>query len=90
MANGSRFHLLTIAHDGSPAIALRYVSTGLRMSKAIAVAAALGVADHLHPGPRTIEELAYVVGTRRGHCIDCSGPTRSSLRSVAHLDPRVT
>jgi hypothetical protein len=53
-------------HDGSPAIALRHLCTGFWISKAIAVAAELGIADHLTDGPKTAAELAPLVGAHPG------------------------
>jgi O-methyltransferase domain/Dimerisation domain len=50
----------------SPAVALRHLSTGFWVSKAIAVAAALGIADHLQDGPKTTAELAQVAGAHPG------------------------
>jgi hypothetical protein len=39
-----------IANETSPAVVLRHLSTGFWISQAIAVAAALGIADHLQHG----------------------------------------
>jgi ubiquinone/menaquinone biosynthesis C-methylase UbiE len=52
--------------DVSPAVALRQLSTGLWISKAIAVAAELGIADHLKHGPKTVEELAPALEAHPG------------------------
>jgi O-methyltransferase domain/Dimerisation domain len=52
--------------DVSPAVALRHLCTGFWISKAIAVAAELGIADHLQGGPKTTEELAQAVGAHPG------------------------
>ncbi len=52
--------------DVSPAVALRHLSTGFWLSKAIAVAAELGIADHLKDGPKTADELAQAVGAHPG------------------------
>jgi hypothetical protein len=57
---------LHVANDASPAVALRQLSTGFWISKAIAVAAELGIADHLQTGPKTVEELAQAVGAHAG------------------------
>jgi O-methyltransferase domain/Dimerisation domain len=54
------------AHDASPAVALRQLSTGFWITKAIAVAAELGIADHLKAGPKTVGELAQAVGAHPG------------------------
>jgi O-methyltransferase/methyltransferase family protein len=54
------------SHEMSPAVALRHLSTGFWISKAIAVAAELGIADHLKDGPKTAEELAQVTGVHPG------------------------
>jgi hypothetical protein len=51
-----------ISHDVAPAVALRQLSTGFWISKAVAVAAELGIADHLEDGAKTVEELAQAVG----------------------------
>jgi SAM-dependent methyltransferase len=48
--------------DVSPAVALRQLCTGFWIAKAVAVAAELGIADHLKDGPKTAAELAHVVG----------------------------
>jgi O-methyltransferase domain/Dimerisation domain len=50
----------------SPAVALRRLSTGFWVAKAVAVAAELGIADHLKDGPKTVDELAQAVGAHRG------------------------
>jgi hypothetical protein len=55
-----------LSNDVSPAVALRHLSTGFWISKAIAVAAELGIADHLKDGPKTAEELAQAVGAHPG------------------------
>ncbi|HEX9870421.1 MAG TPA: methyltransferase [Candidatus Tectomicrobia bacterium] len=52
--------------DVSPAVALRQLSTGFWIAKAVAVAAELGLADHLMHGPKTVEELAQAVGAHPG------------------------
>jgi O-methyltransferase domain/Dimerisation domain len=54
------------SNDVSPASALRQLSTGFWVSKAVAVAAELGIADHLKDGPRTVAELAQAVGAHPG------------------------
>jgi hypothetical protein len=54
------------ANDVSPAVALRQLSTGFWISKAVAVAAELGIADHLTNGPKTVEELAQAVAAHPG------------------------
>jgi SAM-dependent methyltransferase len=54
------------SHDVSPAVALRQLSIGFWISKAVAVAAELGIADHLQHGPKTVEELAQTVGAHPG------------------------
>jgi hypothetical protein len=54
------------SHDVSPAVALRQLSTGFWLSKAIAVAAELGIADHLMHGPKTVEELAQAMEAHPG------------------------
>jgi O-methyltransferase domain/Dimerisation domain len=54
------------ARDASPAVALRQLSTGFWLTKAIAVAAELGIADHLQAGPKTVAELAQAVGAHPG------------------------
>ena len=54
------------SHDVAPAVALRQLSTGFWLSKAIAVAAELGIADHLKHGPKTVEELAQAVEAHPG------------------------
>lgn len=50
-----------IANAMSPAMALRYLSTGFWISQAIAVAAELGLADHLKDGAKTYAQLAQAV-----------------------------
>ncbi len=50
----------------SPVVALRHLSTGFWVAKAVAVAAELGIADHLKGGPKTVEELARAVGAHQG------------------------
>jgi hypothetical protein len=50
----------------SPAVALRQLSTGFWVAKAVAVAAELRVADHLKDGPKTVDELAQAVGAHPG------------------------
>jgi hypothetical protein len=54
------------ARDASPAVALRQLSTGFWLTKAIAVAAELGIADHLQAGPKTVAELAQAVDAHPG------------------------
>ena len=54
------------SHEVSPAVALRQLSTGFWISKAVAVAAELGIADHLQAGSRTVEELAQAVDVHPG------------------------
>jgi ubiquinone/menaquinone biosynthesis C-methylase UbiE len=49
------------ANDMSPAVALRYLSTGFWVSQAIAVVAELGIADLLKAGAKTCAELAQAV-----------------------------
>jgi hypothetical protein len=55
-----------ISNNVSPAVALRQLGTGFWISKAIAVAAELGIADHLEHGPKTCEELAQAVSAHPG------------------------
>jgi hypothetical protein len=57
---------LQTSDEMSPAVALRHLSTGFWISKAIAVAAELGIADHLKDAPKTAEELAQVAGVHPG------------------------
>ena len=54
------------ASTASPAVVLRRLSTGFWISKAIAVAAELGIADQLKAGPKTIDELAQAVDAHPG------------------------
>jgi hypothetical protein len=54
------------SNDIAAAVALRQLSIGFWISKAIAVAAELGIADHLTHGSKTIEELAPAVGAHPG------------------------
>ena len=54
------------SNDVSPAAALRHLSTGFWISQAIAVAADLGIADHLKNGSKTCAELAQAVGADPG------------------------
>ena len=53
-------------HDVSPAVALRHLCTGFWIAKAVAVAAELGIADHLTHGSKTAAELAQRVGAHPG------------------------
>lgn len=53
-------------HDVSPAVALRHLCTGFWIAKAVAVAAELGIADHLKDGAKTAIELAQDVGAHSG------------------------
>ena len=55
-----------IANETSPAVVLRHLSTGFWISQAIAVAAALGIADHLQHGAKSCAELAPAVGVHAG------------------------
>jgi SAM-dependent methyltransferase len=66
MTDTSYSHTSNISHDVSLAIALRHLSTGFWIAKAIAVAAELGIADHLKDGPKTTQELAQAVGAHAG------------------------
>jgi SAM-dependent methyltransferase len=50
----------------SPAVALRDLCTGFWRAQAVAVAAQIGIADHLKDGPKTAEELAQLVGAHPG------------------------
>ncbi len=52
-------------HTGEqpPTIALRRMIIGYRLSRALSVAAELGIADLLEKGPRSIEDLARATGT---------------------------
>jgi O-methyltransferase domain/Dimerisation domain len=52
--------------DVTPAVALRHLSTGFWISQAIAVAASVGIADHLQSGPKNCAELAPAVGVHAG------------------------
>jgi hypothetical protein len=52
--------------DASSAVTLRHLSTGFWVSQAIAVAAALGIADHLQGGAKSCAELAPAVGVHAG------------------------
>jgi hypothetical protein len=63
MANVSK---RATADDTSPAVALRHLSTGFWVSQAIAVAADLGIADHLRQGAKSCAELAPAVGVHAG------------------------
>jgi hypothetical protein len=45
-----------------PAVALRHMIMGFRVTQLIYVAAKLGIADHLRLGPQSIETLAGVSG----------------------------
>jgi hypothetical protein len=56
----------TVTPDASPAVILRHLSTGFWISQAIAVAASLGIADHLHGGAKSCAELAAAVGGHAG------------------------
>ena len=53
-------------HDASPAAVLRQLSTGFWLSQAIAVAAELGLADHLQHGAKSCTELAHAVSVHAG------------------------
>jgi O-methyltransferase domain/Dimerisation domain len=55
-----------LSDDKSPAVVLRQLSTGFWISQAIAVAADLGIADHLQHGAKTCAELAPAVGVHAG------------------------
>jgi O-methyltransferase domain/Dimerisation domain len=55
-----------IANDTSPTGVLRHLSTGFWISQAIAVAADLGIADHLQHGAKSCAELAHAVGVHAG------------------------
>jgi hypothetical protein len=55
-----------IANETSPAVVLRHLSTGFWISQAIAVAAALGIADHLQHGAKSCAELAPAMGVHAG------------------------
>jgi O-methyltransferase/methyltransferase family protein len=50
----------------SPAVTLRHLCTGFWTTKAVAVAAELGIADQLQDGPKTAAELAQAVGAHPG------------------------
>jgi hypothetical protein len=52
--------------DVSLSVALRQMSTGFWISKAVAVAAELQIADHLKHEPKTAAELAQLVGAHPG------------------------
>ena len=54
------------SNDASPAMVLRHLSTGFWVSQAIAVAADLGIADHLQRGAMSCAELAHAVGVHAG------------------------
>ena len=56
----------SIANDASPAVVLRHLSTGFWISQAIAVAAALKIADHLQAGAKSCAELAQAVDVHAG------------------------
>jgi hypothetical protein len=45
-----------------PAVALRYMIMGFRVTQLIYVAAKLGIADHLRLGPQIVDALAGVSG----------------------------
>jgi hypothetical protein len=55
-----------LPRDVPPAVALRHLSTGFWISQAIAVAATVGIADHLQSGPKNCAELAPAVGVHAG------------------------
>jgi hypothetical protein len=55
-----------IANEMSPAVVLRHLSTGFWVSQAIAVAADLGIADHLRHNARSCAELAPMLGVHAG------------------------
>src|SRR5262245_30584071 len=56
----------TASHAIPPAGALRQLSTGFWISQAIAVAAKLGIADHLQEGAKRCMELAPALGVHAG------------------------
>ena len=49
--------------DVPPSVAMLQMISGFWISRAIYLAAKLGVADHLRDGPKTFEELAAATGT---------------------------
>lgn len=51
-----------MAQAGTGAARLRQLLTGIRLSQSISVAASLGVADALADGPRSLDDLATVLG----------------------------
>ena len=55
-----------LTNDAPPAAVLRHLSTGFWISQAIAVAAELGIADHLQRGAKSSAELAHAVGVHAG------------------------
>jgi O-methyltransferase domain/Dimerisation domain len=56
----------TATNDMSPAVLLRQLSTGFWITQAIAVAAKLGIADHLQGGTKGCAELASALGVHAG------------------------
>jgi hypothetical protein len=49
--------------DVPPSVAMLQMISGFWISRAIYLAAKLGIADHLRDGPKTVEELAAATGT---------------------------
>jgi O-methyltransferase domain/Dimerisation domain len=66
MTDHSNASTSNTSNAASLAVALRQLSTGFWVSKAIAVAAELGIADLLKDGPKNVDELAQTVGAHRG------------------------
>lgn len=64
--------------DVPPAVALIQMLTGYWISKALSVAAELGVADHLREGPRASDDLATTCGVR-------AAPLYRLLRALASV-----
>src|SRR5215510_8787751 len=62
----THFSQRAISNDTPPAVVLRHLSTGFWISQAIAVAADLGIADHLQHGAKSCAELAPAVSVHAG------------------------
>lgn len=60
----SSIQTLTVSDTPHPAVRLRELTCGYWISQCIAVAARLGVADLLKPGPKSVHELAATTETQ--------------------------
>jgi hypothetical protein len=59
------------------AVALRHLIMSFRATQLISVAAKLGIADLLQPGPQTPQVLAQAVGTERRRSTACCASWRA-------------